>query len=279
MARTPRSASPPPPARFGAPRRTFSERHGYVEVPALQTDDLDQRTRNRLFNVLSRVLHEESQMFSVGPRFLRLMDEHFKVLRSRTPPHVADAVQYVEDRFLRAEWHECLSIVEHLIEGHPKGTESINRVLEQEGVGYRVVGGLVVPLTEPEQIESIEQALSTAATGARAHIQKALDLLRPGEGGVVDAAAVVREAIHAVEAQAQAVGGKGTLGDLLRVIDKRRMLHPVFKTAVDKLYGWTSDEKGVRHAADDFETNVQTEDAILMVVLCSSFVTWLQRYA
>lgn len=41
-----------------------------------------------------------------------------------------------------------------------------------------------------------------------------------------------------------------------------------------KLYGYTSDEDGVRHGGIDFN-NVPAEDAKYMLVSCSAFVNYL----
>jgi hypothetical protein len=57
------------------------------------------------------------------------------------------------------------------------------------------------------------------------------------------------------------------------------LLHPAFRSALDKLYGFACDEKGIRHASDGFDDNITTEDAIFFVVACSAFVNWLSAKA
>ena len=42
------------------------------------------------------------------------------------------------------------------------------------------------------------------------------------------------------------------------------------------LYGYTSDESGIRHGGIDF-TNVNFEDAKYMLVSCSAFVNYLME--
>ena len=52
------------------------------------------------------------------------------------------------------------------------------------------------------------------------------------------------------------------------------VLHPALSSAFDKLYGYTSDEQGIRHALLD-SSNLQQEDAVFMLVSCSAFVSYL----
>ena len=62
--------------------------------------------------------------------------------------------------------------------------------------------------------------------------------------------------------------------DALKLLESQRPFHPAFKEALVKLYGWTSDESGIRHAIRDAE-NVERADAQFMLVACSAFVNYL----
>ena len=54
----------------------------------------------------------------------------------------------------------------------------------------------------------------------------------------------------------------------------KKPMHAALRQALEKLYGYTSDEKGVRHALLD-EATVDEADARFMMVACSAFVTYL----
>ena len=86
----------------------------------------------------------------------------------------------------------------------------------------------------------------------------------------------IKESISAVESIARVVSGrdKATLGDALKAI-KRGQLHPALKEGFLKLYGYTSDEQGIRHAMLD-EPNLTAADARYFLVSCSSFVNYLK---
>ena len=69
---------------------------------------------------------------------------------------------------------------------------------------------------------------------------------------------------------------KPTLGDALKAIEKKGFpVHPALKEAFNKLYGYTSDEGGIRHAEGLTESDVSFEEAKFMLVSCSAFVNYL----
>lgn len=51
-------------------------------------------------------------------------------------------------------------------------------------------------------------------------------------------------------------------------------LQPAFKSALNILYGYTSDADGIRHALLE-ESTVKFEDAKFMLATCSAFVNYL----
>lgn len=55
---------------------------------------------------------------------------------------------------------------------------------------------------------------------------------------------------------------------------KRHSLHNAFKQGVIKLYGWTSDAGGIRHALIE-APEVDEADARFMLVSCSAVVNYL----
>jgi hypothetical protein len=52
-------------------------------------------------------------------------------------------------------------------------------------------------------------------------------------------------------------------------------MHAAFERALKQLYGYTSDEDGIRHAALE-EKNIGQEDATFMLVSCANFVNYLK---
>lgn len=61
------------------------------------------------------------------------------------------------------------------------------------------------------------------------------------------------------------------LSEALTALSKRMEIHPALKGGMEKLYGFTSDEDGIRHPILD-EPNVGEEDARFFIVACSALV-------
>jgi len=81
----------------------------------------------------------------------------------------------------------------------------------------------------------------------------------------------IKESISAVESLVQKTLGKdGTLGNLIKKLD----LHPALQSAFSSLYGYTSDEDGIRHAILDSE-RITFEDAKFFLVICSAFINFV----
>lgn len=138
------------------------------------------------------------------------------------------------------------------------------------------MAGHLADVTSQEEIAMIEEAARDSRfAGVSAHIDRALELYADRENP--DYRNSIKESISAVESIARVVSGsqKATLGDALKTIEKTGQLHPALKEGFLKLYGYTSDEQGIRHAMLD-EPNLTAADARYFLVSCSSFVNYLK---
>ncbi len=68
--------------------------------------------------------------------------------------------------------------------------------------------------------------------------------------------------------------GKATLGQALKKIEQKYELHPALRNAFGKMYEYTSDEDGIRHALLEMDS-LRYGDALYMLVTCSAFVNYL----
>ena len=62
---------------------------------------------------------------------------------------------------------------------------------------------------------------------------------------------------------------------MIKKLEDEIQLHPALRTAFSSLYGYTSDEGGIRHALMESE-NVRFEDAKFFLVVCSAFVNFVE---
>src|ERR1700733_716108 len=87
----------------------------------------------------------------------------------------------------------------------------------------------------------------------------------------------IKESISAVEAMCQIITGtKSSLGQAVKKLEDNGVdIHPAFDTALEKLYGYTSDAEGILHALLG-ESTLDSADALFMLVSCSAFVNYLK---
>lgn len=153
--------------------------------------------------------------------------------------------------------------------------DDINKTFEQEYVGYRFIEGEITPISDEIEVAEIEQSLDIEFQGCRAHLKKALSFLSDREKP--DYKNCIKESISAVESICKVIIGKdkATLGDALKVLESKRGLKGQLKSAFEKLYTYTNDKGGIRHAEGLFESNVTFEEAKYMLVSCCAFVNYL----
>lgn len=267
-------------------RRPFSERVGAVS-PVVQIGTMDADLRNSVWNLITKWLPTDLRSET---EVARLLTE--EVLR-RPIDHMSNMgprqwlQAYCE---VTAPWYRMYDLLDYLVAHHRRlplsghfltqeaAVQEANRVLEREHSGYRFVGGELTPICDPAEAEEIEKALANAAAtrleGVHVHIKQALALL--GQRPDPDYRNSIKESVSAVEAVVKFLGGVrgGGLDAALEALSERVPMHGAFKGALSKLYGYTSDGDGIRHALLD-ETRVGEEDARFMVVACSAFVNWI----
>ena len=112
-------------------------------------------------------------------------------------------------------------------------------------------------------LESMQTLREAGLGGSAAQLRKAAECIN-GQ----DWAGSIRESIHAVESVARQLDPKAStaLGPALAALEKTGTLHPALKGAFTKLYGYTSDEQGIRHALlDQDSANVGMDEAVFML--------------
>lgn len=155
--------------------------------------------------------------------------------------------------------------------------KSVGSVLVEARAAYRVVsGGLIVPISSEVEAEAIDHALKdlrlSKRDGARKHLEAAITAVTAGLW-----ATSVRESIQAVEAVARTLEPSATtLAPALDKLSKAGHVHPALKAGLSKVYGYTSDEPGIRHPLlEDGDAKVDETDALFMIGACASFVSYM----
>ena len=268
----------------------------------MQTNDLDERTRNKIANLLKtwcdviekngfEVYFFKNYLNDVFGQFVdNQMEYSFEYFYSDT------FKKYIFDPIIQDNYSDVLTICEYItgsasdvfeeLQNHGAPyynrnqridcEQELNALFEEEFVGYRMIDYEITPITNEVEINEIKTSLDIEFEGCKSHIKKGLSLLSDREKP--DYKNSIKESISAVESICQIIckDDKATLGKALNKLEESGVkLHRSLKEAFSKLYGYTSDEGGIRHAEGLFESNVSFEDAKFMLVTCCAFVNYL----
>lgn len=148
--------------------------------------------------------------------------------------------------------------------------------MERENAGYRFVDGKIIEISSSDEVSEIETAIekSTPFYGVKQHLSRAISLLSDREKP--DYRNSIKESISAVESLCKKVSGEenATLGEALKILEKKGKLHPALKSAFSSLYGYTNDADGIRHALTS-ESGLTKSDARFMLISCSAFINYV----
>lgn len=167
------------------------------------------------------------------------------------------------------KWWEVYDLLEFFAQEFPHYNhewfiKSVNKVLESENSAYRFVKSEITPIHSETEIQAIEEALEKSPDPVQIHLNEALKLLSNKKNP--DYRNSIKESISAVESICKLItkNPNSTLGKCLNKIEKNVGLHPALKEAFRKLYGYTNDSNGIRHALLK-ESNLDSEDASFML--------------
>lgn len=266
----------------------FSDRLGFAEhIPMIQNEGMNAALRNSLWNFIHSLSENKNDYWLRVAKWVAQL--FLKVPVDELPYQDYECRQWLKQHFYELKWYEVYDFVEFIVDYHEKmiqysqhrrnQLENIfNNLFERELSGYRFISGILAPISNPAETTEIAAAIETTARvgmkGAHLHLQTALTLL--GKKPDPDYRNSIKEAISAVESISKQLSGSTAQGlaGALDELSKHVEIHVALKAGFIKLYGYTSDESGVRHAILE-QPNVGFAEAKYMIVSCSSFVNYL----
>ena len=276
---------------------SFSERYGYKPVrEIIQIESIDEPLRNGIWSLLHIYCWDHAE-YSSGVYGGYYISEHsnqglyslctklwfnfFKRPLDQLDSDWKKVLGQLRHFYFECEWYEVYDFIEFVANNykrhnfHESFVKACNNLFEKEMSGYRFVKGVITRITEKEEIKEIEQALESNFGPVSIHIKRSLELL--SDRNSPDYRNSIKEAVSAVESLVAQVlnEGGGTLGQLIKKLETEIGLHPALKTAFSSLYGYTSDEGGIRHALMEKEAN-DFHDAKFMLVVCSAFINYVE---
>jgi hypothetical protein len=280
----------------------FSERIGVSKKSkAIQIDGMSDELKNSIWNLLFNLYDRDDERGeNYWVRVANYIAEFFRKVPKDNVSHLDyDCRNWVKDYFYSLNWYEVYDLTEFLVQNHSILTKTylsglaiyhyhsvekseliseLNDLLERELSGYRFVSGFLTPISDKVEVDEIETAVNQAIVrgllGTHEHIRTALQLL--GKKPKPDYRNAIKESISAVESIVKQISDKESLGleGALKELSKHIKIHGALQSGFIKLYGYSSDEDGIRHPILD-QPKVGFAEAKFMIVACSAFVNFL----
>lgn len=265
----------------------FSQRLGHSPVKdKLQIDNMDDDLKNSLWSIYLEAFISSLSNHSLAQYMRNLWFNFFKnpldTLSIYSDGSISEeyATKILRKYFFDSnrQWFEIYDLLEFSAEFDPKGfVELTNKVLDREKSAYRFVNKQFVQITSMQEIEEIEEAIQKTDkfSSVNIHLNTALSLL--SDRKKPDYRNSIKESISAIESICKIFtkNDKATLGEALNKLEKSYELHPALKKSFSSLYGYTSDDAGIRHALTENDRNIDFHEAKFILVTCSAFTNFL----
>lgn len=265
---------------------SFSERYGLKPVrDTFQVENMDEELKTGIWNSLLATCFDDNYNPHIhNPLFENFCKtiwiNFFKNKLNEFPEYGNIFIEELEEYVFEGEWYEVYDLIEFLSANDRTNAEfrqELNKVLEREMSAYRLIVNEITPIISDIEIEEIELAINNdSLKHVSTHLESALNLLSDRKNPSYRNS--IKESISAVEGVAKLItkNSGGELKNALTTIEDQlgKPLHGALKSGFLKIYGYTSDGDGIRHALTGAE-NISFEDAKFMLVACSAFVNYL----
>lgn len=283
-------------------RGGFSDRQGISPINTdIQVHKFDQRTRIQLLNLVSNLYKEiygdQGYWYDNVQDFLVYVYQEVFCQAVNRREDITNEKFFgdIEEVFRNATYDEILTFLEAIsdywkdklvnLDKHnnpykrQKVSEVFNDFFKREYVGYRFINGVISPISDEMEVETINSILKDSYGTVSEHISKANLLL--ADRDQPDYENSIKESISAVEAMCKIItessGADATLGVMLKKLESNGVtIHPALKSAFSTLYGYTSDANGIRHARNIGGEASTFDEAKFMLISCCAFINYLK---
>ncbi len=257
----------------------FSQRIGKTPVQeTIQIDTMTESFKNRLFNaiklIVARIFYIDNFLYKYNFRFGDSLETNNydtfiynisqQIYRENKIYFFYDFIEFIVDCTGQYELREQNTLI----------TE-FNKIFELEKSAYRLdKNGTLIPITDEVELKELAKAskLSQKYGGVEEHLNNARAFFSNRENPNYNK--TISESIDAVESLCKIIANdsNATLGSVLKEIDN---LHPALEKSISKLYGYASDESGIRHANKTDKKNIDEHTAKFILVTCHSIINYL----
>ena len=274
---------------------TFSQRYGYEPLPGpMQLEELSDDLRREIWNAMRRYLKDVFINIYTGASGYRdergyQLFENILGEMLREPEDEIDTSQdgilyQFKSLILQGNFNVVLDLIEIMVNRgwyEKDFVNCIDELFERDAAAYYLDMSdrphKFFPRGNKAQGDATREAIKTIRNGgmkgAETHLRDAAAHINARQFG--DS---ISDSIHAVESVARQIDPKSkTLGPALNSLEKAGLIkHPALKEAFSKLYGYTSNEQGIRHALlNKNSPDVDLDEALFMFGACASFAAYL----
>lgn len=260
---------------------SFSQRNGYVPLPpAMEPESITDELRSSLWNLIDSQRYDDHYS-----EITRLLWCYLYRLPADTRPakvypscvDYRDSWGVVREKILNGKWFDVYDHVEFFVDCFSYLAPKVNRILQQEAAAYRIIDGKVCQITDEIEIAEIQTGIEHGDKFAPVseHIRAAVQLMSDRSNPSYRNS--IKESISAVESALKIVTDdfNGDFSKMLASLEKSKKIDGALKKGFAAIYGWTSDQNGIRHGMLD-KPNLNHEDAKLFLVMCSAFANYLK---
>ena len=261
----------------------FSERNGITPSKAIIYNSISRSCKNRVINLINMMFQNYLDAKEIKALYINILDEFGIKIDTYIISNTAEFLyEYLIDEFNelweKVSWNQCFDVLEIMLQEEYYDIDfkcEINEIFEEEKMGYRIIDDQIVDITNESEIEEIEEAIDSNFNTVNDHIQKSLELYSDRKNP--DYKNSIKESITAVESMCCIICGENVeLGKALGRLEKNGIyIHGAMKNGFQSLYGYTSDESGIRHGGIEDKEGTE-EDAKFMLITCSAFVNYLK---
>ena len=274
------------------PRKvSFSQAQGLKPLPTqLELGQINREARIDFWNAFFAVARENRN------RFGRVTGKWLKILSLTHAGFFREPLDQLNDRdmnveirykslFLNAPYNDVFDLLVFLLRlpDIPVAFKTgIKDAFEKNRLAYVLDVAdpvTIYPASTHEEgqatVLAVHQLEQAGLSGARQHLSEATTLINQRHW-----ANSIKESISAVESVAREIApGTQNLGSALNQLGHRGMLeHPSLRNGLEKLYEYTNEEGGIRHARlNEDASNVGQDEAVFMLGACASFASYLWR--
>ena len=256
------------------------------ESGPFQKNRMSPEFRNMIWNEIYRVLQENLTYSGSGydypkwstkikPWVKDIWSKHLKQQLDTLESDPKECIGQIKEQFFKITPNEVYKFAEFFcLRMKSKDFEAnCNRIFQEQGSAYKFINYCIIMNIKDIEAESLHNSLITPYKEVNEHMDKAIKFL--SEKTNPDYHNCLKEAISAIEALVRIITDKpdGTLGALVQ--NANLNLHKSIQEAIKKVYGFASDEGGIRHSQKSGSKSISYDEALFITVFCSSLINFI----